>query len=341
MTLTHTALAAQREDVKSPALPSTPVPQLPTVERLELDALPVGQISRLWVVLAHDGLGQDIKVPVMVAKVGGCAIVSSLHVAVAKRGRSAVRLSPTAQGERVGPVLGITACLHGNELNGIPLIHRLFRELDCSAMSGTVVAVPVANAPGYLRTQRGYLDGTDLNRLMPGKKNGTSAQAYAYALMDRIVSCFNYLIDMHTASTGRVNSLYVRTNMRHPVTARMAILQNPHVGWVEGGDARCGGATVKSRSFVCDFPAPTSADHCAQHRSRRLPARRRRGARHPRHHGARRGAGRDRLARRLATHATFRLPLSLHRPRAPRWRSAIRSGSTRSSSSTPSLAWRT
>ena len=105
----------------------------------------------------------------------------------------------------------------------------MFREIKCDELSGIVVAVPVANVPGFLRTQRGYLDNADLNRLMPGKKNGTAAQSYAYALMDRIVYCFNYLIDMHTASTGRINSLYVRANMRHPVTARMAFLQNPQV----------------------------------------------------------------------------------------------------------------
>lgn len=29
-----------------------------------------------------------------------------------------------ARGRHAGPVLGITACIHGNELNGIPLIHR-------------------------------------------------------------------------------------------------------------------------------------------------------------------------------------------------------------------------
>jgi predicted deacylase len=32
-------------------------------------------------------------------------------------------------------VLGITACVHGNELNGIPLIHRLFRELNCAEVA--------------------------------------------------------------------------------------------------------------------------------------------------------------------------------------------------------------
>ena len=62
-----------------------------------------------------------------------------------------------------------TAALHGNELNGIPLTHRLvLQEIQCKALHGIVVAVPVANVPGYLAQQRGFSDGTDLNRLMPG-----------------------------------------------------------------------------------------------------------------------------------------------------------------------------
>lgn len=36
---------------------------------LDLDALPMGKISRLWVVMAEDGLSEPIKVPVIVAKV--------------------------------------------------------------------------------------------------------------------------------------------------------------------------------------------------------------------------------------------------------------------------------
>ena len=34
-----------------------------------------------------------------------------------------------ARGKRDGPVLGLTAALHGNELNGIPLIQALFAAL--------------------------------------------------------------------------------------------------------------------------------------------------------------------------------------------------------------------
>jgi predicted deacylase len=130
---------------------------------------------------------------------------------------------------KTGPTVGITAALHGNELNGIPLIHRLFREIKCSQLHGILVAVIVANTPGYLRQQREFVDGTDLNRVMPGKPNGTAAQVFSYQLMDRIVKKFDYLLDLHTASQGRLNSLYVRADMTNDIANRMAKLQNPQV----------------------------------------------------------------------------------------------------------------
>ncbi|KAJ2736373.1 hypothetical protein IW152_000933 [Coemansia sp. BCRC 34962] len=175
-------------------------PAVPTVSELDLGSFPVGEISRVWIALAEDGMGLPIRVPVIVAK-----------------------------GSVEGPVVGITAALHGNELNGIPLIHRLFDEVLPAKLHGTLVAVPVANSPGFLLSQRGYTDGTDLNRVMPGKPNGSSPQVYAYNLMHRIIRHFDYLLDMHTASRGRVNSLYVRTNLLDSRTARMARLQNPQI----------------------------------------------------------------------------------------------------------------
>ncbi|KAJ2032125.1 hypothetical protein IWW57_000378 [Coemansia sp. S610] len=175
-------------------------PAVPTVSELDLASFPVGEISRVWVALAEDGMGLPIRVPVIVAK-----------------------------GSVEGPVVGITAALHGNELNGIPLIHRLFDEVLPAKLHGTLVAIPVANSPGFLLSQRGYTDGTDLNRVMPGKPNGSSPQVYAYNLMHRIIRHFDYLLDMHTASRGRVNSLYVRANLLDSRTARMARLQNPQI----------------------------------------------------------------------------------------------------------------
>jgi predicted deacylase len=119
--------------------------------------------------------------------------------------------------------------VHGNELNGIPCIHRVIAEIDVHKLSGTIVAVPCVNVPGYLRFTREFSDGKDLNRLFPGQEFGTASQVYAYNLLTKVVNHFNYLIDLHTASFGRVNSYYVRADMNDPISAIMAKLQQPQI----------------------------------------------------------------------------------------------------------------
>jgi predicted deacylase len=150
--------------------------------------------------MVRNGLGELIRMPVIVAR-----------------------------GSQPGPVIGVTAAVHGNELNGIRIIHRLLESLEMDALCGTVVAVPVVNIPGYLMNRREFNDGTDLNRLMPGREPGTSVEIYVHRFVDRIARHFNYLIDLHTASFGRVNSLYVRADLTNPITARLARLQHPQI----------------------------------------------------------------------------------------------------------------
>ncbi len=170
------------------------------VEGLDLEAMPPGHAARFMVELVQDPLGRALRVPVMVLK-----------------------------GKKSGPVVGIVGALHGNELNGIRVIHQLFARTDVSKLRGTLVAINVANVPGYLMHQREFMEGTDLNHIMPGKEGGNEAQVYAYRLFHRIVKQFDYLLDLHTASFGRINSLYIRADMTHPITARMAYLQRPQI----------------------------------------------------------------------------------------------------------------
>jgi predicted deacylase len=170
------------------------------VSELSLDAIPRGSSQRLLIELTRDALAHPICVPVMVIK-----------------------------GAKPGPVFGITAALHGNELNGIPVIQRLFQKIDRQTLRGTLVAIVVANPPAYLRHQREFTEGTDLNHLMPGVEHGNEAQLYAYRLFDRIARHFDYMIDLHTASFGRINSLYIRADMKHPVASQMAYLQRPQI----------------------------------------------------------------------------------------------------------------
>lgn len=169
-------------------------------DEIVLEDLPRGSIHRRFVKLVDDGIGMSLRIPVLIAR-----------------------------GNKEGPVLGIVAALHGNELNGVPLIHRLFQGLDCNKLKGTVIAVVVANLPGYLQHQRHFNDGEDLNRIFPGRSDGNMSQIYAHSLLHRIIYRFEYMIDLHTASFGRVNSLYIRADMEHPVIRDMALRIQPQI----------------------------------------------------------------------------------------------------------------
>jgi predicted deacylase len=170
------------------------------VHTLEIDRLPAGAVSRLWLQVTTDGMGQAVHLPVLVAK-----------------------------GAHQGPVLGLTAAIHGNEINGISVIQHFFRDIQVDRLSGVVVGVPVVNVPAVLLRQRRFFDETDLNTIMPGREDGNAAQVYAFRITDRIIRHFDYLIDLHTAGSGRENAFFVRANLEDPVTRQMAFLQNAPV----------------------------------------------------------------------------------------------------------------
>ncbi|KAJ5518798.1 hypothetical protein N7453_001220 [Penicillium expansum] len=127
-----------------------------------------------------------------------------------------------------GPTIGITSAIHGNEVNGVAVIQQMFDRLEnaCAEAEenpvvGTIFGIPVLNVPGFLNSVRSF-DGQDLNRLMPGKVDGAAPQQYAYQLFHEVISKFDYVFDLHTASAGRQNSLYVRADMTYPEVSQMA-----------------------------------------------------------------------------------------------------------------------
>lgn len=173
---------------------------LPIVMKFDRASTPPGSIRHYWLRLASDGMGNPMLVPLMVAR-----------------------------GKEDGPTLGLTAAIHGDELNGISVIQRLFADIDVAELRGTVVAIPVVNIPGFNRQQRFFADGSDINHLMPGKENGNASQVYAYRLVNRFLKFVDHLLDLHTASRGRVNSYYVRADMSQESTRKLALLQNPQL----------------------------------------------------------------------------------------------------------------
>ena len=167
---------------------------------LELDEVEHGEIKRFWIDLVGNGIGQSILVPAIMAK-----------------------------GKKDGPVLGLTAVVHGNELNGLKVVQNVIKSIDVENLAGSVVGIPVVNVPSILNQERRFIDGEDLNRLFPGKSNGNVSEVYANRIVERIISRFNYLIDLHTASFGRINSYYIRANMEDEVNRQLAILQDAQI----------------------------------------------------------------------------------------------------------------
>lgn len=169
-------------------------------EELKISSLKKGEVHNLQLSVSDNSLGVPWKIPVIVIR-----------------------------GMNKGPTLGITAALHGNELNGISTIFKLVKAVDPTKLSGNLIMVPISNVPGYLLNQRAFNDGADLNRIMPGKEKGTGSAMYAHQFINKIVSKFDYLLDLHTASSGRVNSLYIRADLESEETRNLAYLQNPQI----------------------------------------------------------------------------------------------------------------
>jgi hypothetical protein len=173
---------------------------IPLILDVKIQEIPKGSIQKYWLQVSSDGFNKPITVPVMVAK-----------------------------GKYEGPVLGLTAALHGNELNGIPIIQNVFKSLNLNTLKGTVIAIPGLNPVSIFNDKRRFIDDEDLNRLFPGKENGNRSQQMAHQINEKIIKLLDFHVDMHTASFGRINSLYARADMSIDTLAIMAKLQNPDI----------------------------------------------------------------------------------------------------------------
>jgi len=169
-------------------------------QELDIDLFERGELHKIWLDIATDPLGQPISLPVLIGR-----------------------------GRKPGPVLGFTAAVHGNELNGIPVIQRLFKEIGDQEVCGTIIGVPIVNIPSFMRKKRRFIDGVDINHIMPGGRNGSVSEVYVKRFFDKVITGLDYLIDLHTASAGRINSYYIRADMKDKPTRELALLQNAQI----------------------------------------------------------------------------------------------------------------
>jgi predicted deacylase len=125
-------------------------------------------------------------------------------------------------GKGDGPVLCLTAAIHGDELNGIEVIRRVLDDIDVQELNGAIIAVPIVNLQGFYRGSRYLPDRRDLNRHFPGNAKGSSATRMAHSFFTEVVRHCSALVDLHTGSLDRTNLPQVRANLNSQLTMQLA-----------------------------------------------------------------------------------------------------------------------
>ncbi|MEN8846615.1 MAG: succinylglutamate desuccinylase/aspartoacylase family protein [Akkermansiaceae bacterium] len=113
-------------------------------------------------------------------------------------------------GKKPGPTLLVTACVHGDEINGLEIIRRLLRSSSMKYLRGTLLAVPIVNVPAFLNRSRYLPDRRDLNRLFPGSTKGSLGARLANIISSELVPRCDFVVDLHTGAVNRANLPQIR-----------------------------------------------------------------------------------------------------------------------------------
>ncbi|GAB6090638.1 succinylglutamate desuccinylase/aspartoacylase family protein [Spirochaeta dissipatitropha] len=125
-------------------------------------------------------------------------------------------------GRKPGPVVFVSAGIHGDEVIGVEIIRRLLKQPTTGKLAGTLLAVPIVNAFGFMNQSRYLPDRRDLNRTFPGSAGGSLAARLAHLFLSEIVERCELGIDLHSAAVHRSNFPQIRVSPGNPEALRLA-----------------------------------------------------------------------------------------------------------------------
>jgi uncharacterized protein len=113
-------------------------------------------------------------------------------------------------GREAGPVMFLSGVVHGDEILGLEIVRRVLAQDAVKTIKGTLLAIPIVNAFGFLNHSRYMPDRRDLNRSFPGSDQGSLASLLADLFFREVVKRSSFGIDLHTAALHRTNLPQVR-----------------------------------------------------------------------------------------------------------------------------------
>ncbi len=108
-----------------------------------------------------------------------------IPITVAKRGR--------------GPTVLLSGGNHGDEYEGPIALFSLARSLENRDFQGRIIIVPAMNFPAFKAGRRtSPIDGGNMNRVFPGKADGTATEKIADYFQRQLLPLADYVADIHS-----------------------------------------------------------------------------------------------------------------------------------------------
>src|SRR5215470_982344 len=133
-------------------------------------------------------------------------------------------------GAKPGPVLALVSGAHGTEYASIIALEKMISLLNPAEISGTVIVVPLVNLPSFEQKvpHLNPVDGKSMNRMYPGKMDGTQTERASYLITKQVVEQSDHLIDLHGGDLDenlRPYSYWPKTgNAKQDATTRDMVL---------------------------------------------------------------------------------------------------------------------
>lgn len=98
-----------------------------------------------------------------------------------------------------GPTVLLCGANHGDEYEGPVALSKLASSININDISGCLIIIPFLNYPAFLAGRRtSPIDQGNLNRLFPGKANGTVTEKIADYIYRFILPKADYVLDIHS-----------------------------------------------------------------------------------------------------------------------------------------------
>ena len=99
-----------------------------------------------------------------------------------------------------GPTLLVTAGIHGGEYPGIAAAIELGGELEPEHLHGRLIMLHPVNIQGFWARREFIVpeDGKNLNRVFPGRADGTLSEKIAYLISSELFPLADFYVDLHS-----------------------------------------------------------------------------------------------------------------------------------------------